>query len=274
MLQLTKAGRFAQARTRVERAWARVTMNRGPESAVPATAPSTPTGGSPPETGRVNLHHRSELELGTTGSDPAKAGDNPRGARLRTPRSYARHDAAPFAPRRAAGGVTFDLLPELRLFRAGEPDSGLTIGGRPTRDDSKLLPAQRQSATDRERRHEPSPKRELQCQVSPGGSGCSGPGRDPSPGAREGTRPAEIELPALLVVRLACLGQGPWCGARHGVTAVLPDEGVDGPPRVVPGGTAGIVRPSPRLNTRPVAAGLISEITGPASTPPRNREFR
>jgi uncharacterized protein len=67
--------------------------------------------------GRVVYVTEGELALADRATIPAR--DNPPWRKLRTPRSYASTDAAPF-PLGEPQRVTFDLLPTSVLFRAGD----------------------------------------------------------------------------------------------------------------------------------------------------------
>jgi putative CocE/NonD family hydrolase len=86
--------------------------------------------------GRVVYLTEGELSLTNRAIAPKR--DNPAWRKLRTPRSYASGDAAPF-PRGQPEQVTFDLLPTSVLFRAGDRIR-LTIAAADP-DAFQLLPA-------------------------------------------------------------------------------------------------------------------------------------
>ena len=86
--------------------------------------------------GRVTYITEGELDLADRATLPAR--DNPPWRRLRTPRSYASTDAAPF-PLGEPQRVTFDLLPASVLFRAGDRIRVTIAAADP--DAFQLLPA-------------------------------------------------------------------------------------------------------------------------------------
>jgi putative CocE/NonD family hydrolase len=86
--------------------------------------------------GRVTYITEGELDLADRATLPKR--DNPPWRRLRTPRSYASTDAAPF-PLGEPQRVTFDLLPTSVLFRAGDRIRVTIAAADP--DAFQLLPA-------------------------------------------------------------------------------------------------------------------------------------
>jgi putative CocE/NonD family hydrolase len=86
--------------------------------------------------GRVTYITEGELDLADRATLPAR--DNPPWRRLRTARSYASTDAAPF-PLGEPQRVTFDLLPTSVLFRAGDRIRVTIAAADP--DAFQLLPA-------------------------------------------------------------------------------------------------------------------------------------
>jgi putative CocE/NonD family hydrolase len=86
--------------------------------------------------GRVTYVTEGELALADRAVAPAR--DNPPWRKLRTPRTYARADAAPF-PLGTPQRVTFDLLPTSVLFRAGNRIRIAVAAADP--DSFRLMPA-------------------------------------------------------------------------------------------------------------------------------------
>ena len=90
--------------------------------------------------GRVTYITEGELALADRAIAPAN--DNPAWRKLRTPRTYARDDAAPF-PLGTPQQVTFDLLPTSVLFHAGDRIRIAIAAADP--DSFQLLPANGQA---------------------------------------------------------------------------------------------------------------------------------
>ena len=90
--------------------------------------------------GRVTYITEGELVLADRAITPKK--DNPAWRKLRTPRTYARADAAPFPPRRPQH-ITFDLLPTSVQFHAGDRIRIAIAAADP--DSFQLLPASGQA---------------------------------------------------------------------------------------------------------------------------------
>ena len=90
--------------------------------------------------GRVTYITEGELALADRAIAPKK--DNPAWRMLRTPRTYARADAAPF-PLHRPQQITFDLLPTSVLFHAGDRIRIAIAAADP--DSFQLLPANGQA---------------------------------------------------------------------------------------------------------------------------------